>query len=503
MTLKLEEHYDHLQKEICDITKNIHKVKNKNHKTMTKIIKKLKCYSKGCHPLGDSIESNEDLALFTNINRLKFSTVTNKGKNKKNFNCYLKTYNNNISTKYKERNNTNTSYKKYHPIIYLYKNYKNNTNISNINFNCPPNKKNKNNTIDNCNVIQKERFFTHRIQRGITDEKINDTLFNKDLFDIGNNNLSNYTFNNNNNNKISKTIDFNNNFMKTFRTEINNKYKKKIIHGKINFNGSIKGNVNIYSKNKFREYYWNNECRKVNDIINDKEKEKNNIFFGKNSINSSLKNLYKKNSFKEKSNTYFRKESIQIDENSKINKSMNEIQKFNKKFSNKMPIYNKYNSINNEKIRTQNGNIIKNNNSDLDFQNIEKIKSILNSENYEQCIRKIKHISEQNEFLDKIINIYNQFNEDKIEGDNYENILLWINYLIYSKQKNQNDKYEIFCKKLMKENNITNFKIFQSFTRNLINEKKSANLFLEDIKKILSVENCIIKEKNKSKNNDN
>ena len=182
---------------------------------------------------------------------------------------------------------------------------------------------------------------------------------------------------------------------------------------------------------------------------------------------------------------------------------MNEIQKFNKKFSNKMPIYNKYNSINNEKIRTQNGNIIKNNNSDLDFQNIETIKSILNSENYEQCIRKIKHISEQNEFLDKIINIYNQFNEDKIEGDNYENILLWINYLIYSKQKNKNDKYEIFCKKLMKENNITNFKIFQSFTRNLINEKKSANLFLEDIKKILSVENCIIKEKNKSKNNDN
>ena len=498
MTKKLEEHYDLLQKEIYDITKNIHKVKKKNHKTMSKIVKKLKYIAKDYQTFSESIESNEDLLLFTNANQFAVSTLINNGENQNKFNSYLTTYNN-ISSKYKERNNINTSYKKYQPMIHLYQNYKNNTN--NINFNSPPNKKTKNNTIDNCISIPKERFFSNRAKSGILDENINYKLFHKDLFCIG----DKYNINKYENNKISNTIDFNNNYNKTIKTEVNINHKKKIIHEKINFNGSG-NNFNIVSKNRFREYYWNNECKKLNDSINGKEIKKNNVLFGKNIITSSMKNLYKKkiNSFKKNSYTYFRKKSIIENENSKINKSSNKIEKIKKTFCNKNPIYNNHISVNDERQRIQNKNTSINgnsNNSNLDFQNIEKIKSILNCQTYEQCVDKVKQISEQKDFLDKMIKIYNKYNRDNIKGYNYKNILLWINYLINSKQKNiKDDKYEIFCKKLMKENNIKDFKIFQSFTRNIINEKKNANDFLEDIKKILSVEDCIIKENKILKN---
>jgi hypothetical protein len=123
---------------------------------------------------------------------------------------------------------------------------------------------------------------------------------------------------------------------------------------------------------------------------------------------------------------------------------------------------------------------------------------LLNCNNYDDCLNKINEFSEQKKFVNKILKIYNKYNQEVEKGDTvYENILLWINYLIYSKQRNKNDdKYEYFCKQLMKENNINNFSFFQNFTRNIINEKKNENNFLEDIKKILSVEDCFIKENN-------
>ena len=66
---------------------------------------------------------------------------------------------------------------------------------------------------------------------------------------------------------------------------------------------------------------------------------------------------------------------------------------------------------------------------------------------------------------------------------------------MYTKQKNTNDKYKKFCKELMKENNITDFSFFQKFARSIINEKKNANNFLEDIKKILLVDEYQEKQK--------
>ena len=470
MANKIEENYNLLQKEINDITKNIHKVQNKNHKTMSTIVEKLKYIEKDIKPLEENGLSNDNLFLFTKMNQTEF--IQNNGKNIQNLkiNNYLRTYNNNISSRFWHRTYKNNNYKKYQPVIQLYKNYKINSK-SNINFNSPPNKK-YNNTIDNCITIAKDKFFINKARSNIKEEKDFNNVFYKDSFCIG----KKYNNYNKFGKRYSKTIDFNINNNKTIQTD-SNAYQKKIkFQEMINFNNNIKNNLNIHPKNKFREYFWNNECDKFNDSMNktEKDKIKNNIFFGKN--NQSMKNIkkIKMNSFKQKSDSSFTKIS-------KKSKS-NGLTSMNLKNRN-IKTYNKINDLNFNYAYNK---------------NIDKITQLLNCNNYEECLNKINEISEQKKFVNKILKIYNKYNQEVEKGDtDYENILLWINYLIYSKQRNKNDdKYEIFCKQLMKENNINNFSFFQNFTRNIINEKKNENNFLEDIKKILSVEDCFIKENN-------
>ena len=499
MANKLEEHYKLLQNEIYDITKNIHKVKKKTHHTMSTIVKNLKYITKEIKPVEVSSESNENLFMLTKMNQTEYATINNKNLKNLKYNNYLRTYSNQNSSKIKQIINTKANYKKYQPVIHLYKNYKNNNNKSCINFNSPPNKK-FNNTIDNCITVAKDKFFVNRTSCNVNNENNSNKLFFKDSFDIAKNNNKNRQ---NYSQKEEKTIDFNINFNKTIQSEIN--YKNK--NGIINFNNNIKNNLNIHSKRNYREYYWNNETEKLNDSINNKDREKikNNIFFG-NYNHQSMKYLNKKklNSFKEKSDTFYKKISNKskiigktdnIEEN-KINKSF---MKINNLKSNKYS----YNSINveNQKIKKVSRNFQEKEkkyfSENKNRQNIRKMSKCFN---YRENLAILNEFYEQKKFINKVLKIYNKYNEETEKGQNYEKILLWINYLIYSKQRNKSEaKYEFFCKQLMKENNIKDFSIFQSFARNIINEKRNANIFLEDIKKILSVEDCIIKDKNKSK----
>ena len=531
MTNRLEENYNLLQKEIYDITKNIHIVKNKSHKTMSKIVEKLKYIEKDMKPMEQNLESNENLLLFTKMNQTEYESNTDKNIKNPKLNNYLKTYNNNISFRFKQRIDNNTNYKKYQPVIHLYKNYKNN-NKSNINFNSPPKKK-CNNTIDNCITIAKEKFFLNNTKSNIKNEIKYNKLFFKDCFDVGEkhnkSNINNYK-------RGARIIDFNTNYNETIQTEGNSKYQKKMnLNGIINFNHNSKNNLFFHSKNILKDNIWNNECEKLNESINNKEKDtiKNNIFFGK--YNNQKKNaLYKQkiNLFKEKSDFHYEKISskykindssqININKNKNIiNKTFNNINNLkknlyhnkksnNNKFNNKNNHnnhnnYNHYNSFSNIEIqRIKKNNYFINKKFFSENKIIEKIKELLNCKNIEECLEKINEFSEQKKFVNKMLKIYNKYNNGEMnKGDNYENVLLWINYLIYSKQRNTNDdKYEFFCKQLMKENDIKDFSLFQSYARNIINGKKNANNFLEDIKKILSVEDCIYNEINCSKNVD-
>jgi len=88
----------------------------------------------------------------------------------------------------------------------------------------------------------------------------------------------------------------------------------------------------------------------------------------------------------------------------------------------------------------------------------------------------------QKEFMDEINKIYNKYNDGKQENNDYDKIILWINELINDKT---NNKYEKFCKQIMKENNISDFSGFKNFCINNINEQNNANFFIKDMKKIL------------------
>ena len=96
----------------------------------------------------------------------------------------------------------------------------------------------------------------------------------------------------------------------------------------------------------------------------------------------------------------------------------------------------------------------------------------------------------EKKFLNQMFKIYGRYNNLNKLNNNYEydKIIEWINDLINKKGKEgkeEKNKYENFCKQLMKENNIKNFSTFQSFAKNNIKEEKSANYFIKDLKKIL------------------
>ena len=489
MRNKLEENYNLLQRKIYDITKNIHKVQNKNHKTMSTIVEKLKYIEKDEKPsLEESGLSNDNIFLMTNMNKTEYAPRTENNIQNLKLNNYLRTCTNNISSRFKKKINNN-NYKKYQPVIHLYKNYKND-NKSNINFNSPPNKK-YNNTIDNCNTVAKDKFFLNKTKSIINKENDFNKLFFKDSFDIGQKQNKYDDYGNNYKNKCSKTIDFKTNRNKTIQNDINFSQNKLNLNQKINFNKNTKHNLRVHSKNKYREYYWSNEFEKLNDSINNnaKDRNKNNIFFGDYERNMKKLHKNKINSFKEKSDIYYKKNSyisksncfIGYNRKNRINKTYNKINDLNLNF-------NYSNNLYIEKIKKYKDT--KNN----PYLNLDKVQKYNYTNNHEYS-KMINDFSEQKKFVNKMMKIYNKYNPENKKESNYQNILLWINKLIHSKQKNKNDdKYEFFCKQLMKENNIKNFSIFKNFARNIFNEKKNENNFFEDIKKILSVEDNFFKE---------
>ena len=94
----------------------------------------------------------------------------------------------------------------------------------------------------------------------------------------------------------------------------------------------------------------------------------------------------------------------------------------------------------------------------------------------------------EKKFLNEMCQIYNKYNKTNTMNGKYgyDKIISWINELINKEEKKEGkNKYENFCKELMKENNISDFSRFQLFAKNNINEEKSANYFIKDMKKIL------------------
>ena len=517
MKKNFDENFNILQKEICDITKNIDKVQKKNHQTMSKIVQKLKFINKETMPYEENT-NNSSLIKINNTEYIQCKSAKNL-----KLNNYLSTYNNkNIYSK----EVTDGNYKKHQPAIQIYKNYMNKLNELNNNTqanNCP--NKTFNNSTDNSNSISivKERIKFNKdkynnLSKNMNMETAKNHLFIKDYFiteKINEKQIFNY------NNKGINTLDLlaipNNIKIKITKPKANNKFNNR---EKISFNKNIKYNLDL-------GYHWNKEAENDKDTNQEKNKFEYNMFSSRLG-HKSTNNIYKTkiNSFNKQSNNYYKKITLKehpslniykngIYEKNKVSRINNCSEKIKRNLSYKKKSNNNYNdnkkkrssnnfnSLDVEKLRKIDINKSKNFNKleQYDMKSISKIKKILNCKNYEECLKKINKLSEQKSFIKKIFSLYQKCGGSEQTGDNYQNCLIWINNLIRKeRQLKNNNKYEDFCKKIMKENNIKNFSVFQLFVQNAFNEKKNENNFLEDIKRILSVEDCILTERNKDIN---
>ena len=517
MKKNFDENFNILQKEICDITKNIDKVQKKNHQTMSKIVQKLKFINKETMP-NEENTNNSSLIKINNTEYIQCKSAKNL-----KLNNYLSTYNNkNIYSK----EVTDGNYKKHQPAIQIYKNYMNKLNELNNNTqanNCP--NKIFNNSTDNSNSISivKEKIKFNKdkcnnISKNMNMETAKNNFFIKDYFIIDKiNEKQTFNYNNKGINSLDLLSIPNNIKIKITKPKANNKFNNR---EKISFNKNIKYNLDL-------GYHWNKEAENDKDTNQEKNKFEYNMFSSRLG-HKSTNNIYKTkiNSFNKQSNNYYKKITLKehpslniykngIYEKNKVSRINNCSEKIKRNLSYKKKSNNNYNdnkkkrssnnfnSLDVEKLRKIDINKSKNFNKleQYDMKSISKIKKILNCKNYEECLKKINKLSEQKSFIKKIFSLYQKCGGSEQTGDNYQNCLIWINNLIRKeRQLKNNNKYEDFCKKIMKENNIKNFSVFQLFVQNAFNEKKNENNFLEDIKRILSVEDCILTERNKDIN---
>ena len=212
--------------------------------------------------------------------------------------------------------------------------------------------------------------------------------------------------------------------------------------------------------------------------------------------------LDKNNIINIKKNNYNKKNTIEFNTNYHLNETISS--RVNNRRRRKIIKYEENNSNNKKNIQSISGidKILYFNYNNKDFFN-NKINIPNNyfrtkykfNKNYNSInVTKIKRNYDKNilpqkekKFVKEIRNIYNKYNKSKRDGDKYgyDKIIEWINELINKEGNNEENKYENFCKQLMKENNISNFSGFKSFAKNNINEEKSANYFIKDMKKIL------------------
>ena len=517
MKKNFDENFNILQKEICDITKNIDKVQKKNHQTMSKIVQKLKFINKETMP-NEENTNNSSLIKINNTEYIQCKSAKNL-----KLNNYLSTYNNkNIYSK----EVTDGNYKKHQPAIQIYKNYMNKLNELNNNTqanNCP--NKTFNNSTDNSNSISivKEKIKFNKdkcnnISKNMNMETAKNNFFIKDYFITDKiNEKQTFNYNNKGINSLDLLSIPNNIKIKITKPKANNKFNNR---EKISFNKNIKYNLDL-------GYHWNKEAENDKGTNQEKNKFEYNMFSSRLG-HKSTNNIYKTkiNSFNKQSNNYYKKITLKehpslniykngIYEKNKVSRINNCSEKIKRNLSYKKKSNNNYNdnkkkrssnnfnSLDVEKLRKIDINKSKNFNKleQYDMKSISKIKKILNCKNYEECLKKINKLSEQKSFIKKIFSLYQKCGGSEQTGDNYQNCLIWINNLIRKeRQLKNNNKYEDFCKKIMKENNIKNFSVFQLFVQNAFNEKKNENNFLEDIKRILSVEDCILTERNKDIN---
>ena len=363
--------------------------------------------------------------------------------------------------------------------------------------------KNKNKTFNNTIKDLSSKRRHKRIKKIIVEKKIkvknipqaqnNKNFFNNEFNSKQNkNNGVNKIYKNNHNHK---TIDINYNY------SVNNKnliYDNKI---RKNANGPIKiktrNNNNTNSNNQLENIAKKEKNYTVEDIQVKNQRsmsiENPKVKFPINNKNLRIDDIH---TFHEKSMNIFSNNNS-IEENNFKTEKINYINN------------NKNNNMNNNKNNNMNNNM--NNKNKIDEKKLEHEKilfdiiNITNQYNDENHKTNVNNIINQyklllydnkikNEFISKVINLYNKSTKSNLKCNDNESLIPtwnWIkdnqNKLAYNKIKNEteNKQYKKLCKDIMNEYNLKNIEQLKLFIHKLCKKVDKNENFLEGIKKIL------------------
>ena len=345
---------------------------------------------------------------------------------------------------------------------------------------------------------------------------------------------------NSNNFNHSQTINANiNKNNKSLKNEIKNKNSfssfkcrkkiKKILEEK-----KVKKFPNINNKNYFNNEFATTKHKNKNIIYNNKTIDINNNYnysFAKKKSHNDNEN-YKSNGpikiktrnnnilisnkndnikIKEKNNTVEdinirNKRSLSI-ENPKLENNMNNSYKYNKNIKlnninnfqdNKQAIFSNYKNNHSKTENTENKR--GNNYKQLLLDIIDVTNQYNNSGNkvnmnniLDEYKLLLYDIKSKNDFIYKVINLYNITTNSKIKFKDNESLMHTWNWLINNQNKilenekieNENKQYKQICKDIMKEYNLKSIEQLKIFIHKLCKKVDKNENFLEGIKKIL------------------
>ena len=448
----------------------------------------------------------------------KSSTSTINACDDKNININQKQ---NISNPYgtlnHEKNEINDEiYKNNHNNNTLYQNYccmKKNLNLNNINYN--PNLNNFNNSQTLNNDTRKNNK---------NNNTFNNTIKNMNSFSSikGNKKIKKIIVDKKGNNKMPSQ-----NSKKLFYNEFSTKHNKKINFYNNNNdynNASEKKNNNNHrtidtyynsSCNGNNLFYETDNCLKLNVPLRIKTR---NLLNNNNNINI---NNSKVDYIKVKDiNDFFEdidiksKRSMSI-ENPKLKYPFGGSYKFNKSI--KLNVNQNYQDFSQTNYYEKNKSYIDN----LNYTNQILNQNLENKNNLEQIINDIIDITNgynnmenkanmnniidiykvllydmktKNEFIYKVINLYNKTNNSNLNSENSESLLLTWNWIkdiqnkvgYYEvKKETENNEYKNLCQDIMKEYKLKNIQQLKKFIHKLCKKIDKNEYFLEGIKKIL------------------
>ena len=233
------------------------------------------------------------------------------------------------------------------------------------------------------------------------------------------------------------------------------------------------------SKDISTNYTMDNSSKEKNYFINDFEKYRNVSLNNKNSFNKTYKPNFPSENFniniekinKRKINNTNRNSPIKYIKyrNDEISKNNDNI--FTTKKS-KIILRNKSTRKNNYSNTYNCFNI----NQKKEYELVD-ILNLLEAKNINDCIPKIKKLLVYKNLIHHIKNIYlEKNNQNKQKEIKIKDILFW--------SCSNKNKYEEFCKEIMRENNINDFDNFKIYLTKLIKFKKLDNNLLKGINRI-------------------